>query len=170
MKTKIRPSRRWPKLFKYYLVAFFFMVPFLFNFVKGLQPGIISTFVNYFNMIPGSEIFLSYINFVDSFSWPLFIVGLFLVVVAEIKRFRVKYVFYDDRIVKEVGLFITDIKDVSYDHIDYFHTKRSIAQRILGTADLHFKTPGDPESMVLEGVGKPERWAEFIMKKANILE
>ncbi|MCD6477552.1 MAG: PH domain-containing protein [Candidatus Aenigmarchaeota archaeon] len=93
---------------------------------------------------------------------------MFLVFIAEVKRFRIKYVFYDDRVVREVGIFITDIRDVSYDHIDYFHTKRTLAQRILGTADLKFKTPGDPESMVLEGVGDPERWTEFIMKKANI--
>ena len=162
----VRPSRRWPKLFKYYLASFFLISPFLYRILLEYKPETAFTLYNFFYNEIGS--YIGGISFIDKYMWHMLILAVVLIVFAEIRRFRIKYIFYDDRVVKEVGLLITDIKDVSYDHIDYFHTKRNIVQRLLGTADLKFKTPGDIKSISLDGVGDPERWAEFIMKRANI--
>ena len=133
-----------------------------------MRPNIAFRIVGYSNeLVKLTGVSLPSLKLIENMAFPLFIVGLFFIIIAEIKRFRIKYIFYDDRLVKEIGILITDIQDVSYDHIDYFHTKRSLMQKILGTADLNFKTPSDKKTIVLSGVGKPEKWAEFVMKKAK---
>ena len=169
MKNVIRPSRLWPKLLKYYLLGILFLLPFAYQKIQEFYPEILHTLIGPEKEEIIANMVIPRFDIIFKFSLHMFIIGILLIVVAEIKRFRIKYVFYDDRVVKIVGILITDIKDVSYDHIDYFHTHRSLMEKITRTATLKFKTPADKEAVTLEGVGSPEKWAEFVMKRAKIL-
>jgi|GEM_PF-1888281 len=166
MSITIRPSRHWTRFLKYYILGFLLLLPFLSEFLKGTGNQTIIDFIVFLEESVGWLIPFP-TDFIELWSWHLFVLGVLLIAFAEIRIFRVRYIIYEDRVVKIVGLFWQNIKDVSYDHIDSLYTKRAILDRIFGTANLVLETQGKV-SMVIQGIADPEYWAEYIMKRAGI--
>ena len=164
----LRPSRLWPYTLKYYVLGIVFSIPFVIDFLLDSGSTTIKFILNYFGSSEGLGMNLGLMNFLEGFELYIFGVSVLFFAVAEFLRFRVKYMLYDDRVVKIVGILIHHIKDVSYDHIDSFYTKRSVLERIVGTADLVLQTPTDKSAMVLRGVGNPNKWSSYIMKRAGL--
>ena len=169
MVYSLRPSRFWPHITKYYFFGILFSLWYLLDFSSRMGITTVNALIEFSSgILSGFGISLNFLNQFSNFNIYFFIFGVFLILVGEIKRIRLKYNLYEDRVVKIEGLFVHHIKDISYDHVDSFYTKRSIPERILGTADLVLQTPTNKEAMILEGVGKPSKWAEYIMKRAGI--
>jgi len=144
-------------------------LPFIGGVIRDTNPEAASDMGNYLNGILG-EVGLSLPTSasVEPFVLPLLGLGIFFVFITEVRRFRIKYVIYEDRVVKIVGIISHHIKDVCYDHVDSLRTKRPPTERIMGTADLVLQTPNHKDAMIIEGVSNPEWLAEYIMKRAGI--
>lgn len=169
MSITLRPARRWAHLLKYYIIGFILVLPYSVEFLRNMEHQLVVSIVD----MAGSGAVGSTVSSVlpsgvlKSLALPLFGIGLFLIITAEVRRLRIKYIVYEDRVVKKVGIFMTSIKDVSYDHADSISAKRSIIDKILGTADLTIQTPSNMESMKLRGMGQPSKWSEYMMKRAS---
>lgn len=168
MPTDLRPSRLWGHLLKYYILAILSFSPFILNFLRQSQHRFAITFINY---VKGTGV-ISVLSLLPSGLTPylpqlLFAFGILFILIAEIKRLRLKYILFDDGVVKKVGFITTEIKNVSYNQTDSIYTNRSILEKIAGTGDLVIETPGNTESLILEGVSSPKEHTSFMINKAG---
>lgn len=168
MPIDLRPSRLWGHLLKYYILAILSFTPFLLNFLRESEHIFAVTL---FNFVEGAGIFesLPFVSsrFMSYFPKPLLALGILLVLIAEIKRLRIKYILFDDGVVRKVGFFSTEIKDISYSHTDAIYTRRSFLEKLMGTGDLVIETPAEEESLILEGVSSPKKHTSFMIKRAG---
>lgn len=169
MSVDLRPSRLWGHLLKYYITGFLLSLAFILKVLTNTGNKFAILLINSLKKTPNFMGFTSLIkNFVPPLSIHFLAIGLIFVLIAEIKRLRIKYILFDDGVVKKVGFLNTEIKDVSYTKTDSVNTTRSIIEKIFGIGDLKIETPARPEALNLEGVSHPKKWVTFIIERAGV--
>lgn len=89
----------------------------------------------------------------------VFVLGLLLATVGELRRSFVMYHFTDRKVVKETGILNKSMDTVHYDRVTETVLHETFWQRVFGLGDLYINTAGtDTTEVALHGLKHPERY------------
>lgn len=104
--------------------------------------------------------------FIPSFFWILFMIGIFVFVLAEIARRAETFFVLESGVGREYRLLSTSREFASYDKIQNVEVGQSFIDNIFGIGNVHFDTAGGNKTEVnFHGIKNPYNIESIVREK-----